>query len=493
MSRDDDTFAVLAQSWDSGILPYRDIHAYNFPGQTYLFWVLGKTLGWGCPVAVRGIDSVCVVLAGAMAIGWSRRRLGGALPGLIGYVAFLNKYLDLPVESTGERDWYTAFLACAGIAILEMRPGRWARLSSSLLAALAFTIRPQAVLFMPALISAVCEDPRVIDLSFGGRMRVAVIWCLTTALFVALAFAPVFVAGVGGDFVRSLGVVAYGGPYSKTNGAQAVTALVGEFNSWRTIVALGVTGVLAIQRRHVLGLMGRTWLLALLAALVYRPIAPVQHFYFILPLFLVSSMALAIAVSWLLRADRLPRPILVLAVVMVVYECMPGRPLMFSLPESWRAVRALAHGEMMATAPMGCLRHFTAFAGRRSEQWDDYRAVLADVRARTSPRTLVANCFNQFPYLPINGPTGRLSPFRAESGVCWMAFVDIDLDCEFAQALEAATDSIVVWEPGQPTPHPRLKIERVIGVIRKHYQPAARLGRFEVWTRRHNGGEPPTR
>ena len=219
MSRDDDTFAVLAQSWDSGILPYRDIHAYNFPGQTYLFWVLGKTLGWGCPVAVRGIDSVCVVLAGAMAIGWSRRRLGGALPGLIGYVAFLNKYLDLPVESTGERDWYTAFLACAGIAILEMRPGRWARLSSSLLAALAFTIRPQAVLFMPALVSAVCEDPRVIDLSFGGRMRVAVIWCLTTALFVALAFAPVFVAGVGGDFVRSLGVVAYGGPYSKTNGA----------------------------------------------------------------------------------------------------------------------------------------------------------------------------------------------------------------------------------------------------------------------------------
>jgi hypothetical protein len=94
-----------------------------------------------------------------------------------------------------------------------------------------------AVLFLSALISAVFEDPRLIDFSFGGRMRAAVIWCLTMALFVALAFAPVLVAGVGGDFDRSLGVVAYGGPYSKTSGAQAVTALFGEFNYWRTIVA----------------------------------------------------------------------------------------------------------------------------------------------------------------------------------------------------------------------------------------------------------------
>src|SRR5262245_11397175 len=36
--RDADTFATLAQSWDAGIIPYRDIRAYNFPGTIYLFW-----------------------------------------------------------------------------------------------------------------------------------------------------------------------------------------------------------------------------------------------------------------------------------------------------------------------------------------------------------------------------------------------------------------------------------------------------------------------
>ncbi len=46
-ARDPDTFATLAQSWDAGIRPYRDIRGYNFPGAIYLFWVLGKLFGWG--------------------------------------------------------------------------------------------------------------------------------------------------------------------------------------------------------------------------------------------------------------------------------------------------------------------------------------------------------------------------------------------------------------------------------------------------------------
>lgn len=46
-SRDADTFATLAQSWDAGIRPYRDIRGYNFPGAIYLSWLLGKSFGWG--------------------------------------------------------------------------------------------------------------------------------------------------------------------------------------------------------------------------------------------------------------------------------------------------------------------------------------------------------------------------------------------------------------------------------------------------------------
>jgi hypothetical protein len=96
----------------------------------------------------------------------------------------------------------------------------------------------------------------------------------------------------------------------------------------------------------------------------------------------------------------------------------------------------------------------------------------------------VANGFNRFPYLPINGPTGRLSPFRAESGICWMCFVDINLDSEFAQSLEAATDSVVVWEPEQRDPDGRIKVERLFAVVRRLYEPSARFGTFEIWTRK---------
>lgn len=45
--RDSDTFATMAQSWAAGILPYRDIRGYNFPGAIYLFWMLGQVAGWG--------------------------------------------------------------------------------------------------------------------------------------------------------------------------------------------------------------------------------------------------------------------------------------------------------------------------------------------------------------------------------------------------------------------------------------------------------------
>jgi hypothetical protein len=484
MSRDDDSFAVLAQTWDSGILPYRDIRAYNFPGQTYLFWVLGKMFGWGCPVAIRAFDALCVILAGALTICWSRVRLGGTLPGLIGFVAFLNDYLEQPVEITAQRDWYTALFSCAGIMALEAWPGRWARLVSSIMAALALVIRPQAVLFLPAIVSAIMEDSRVADLGFAGRMRALAIWCLSFTLFTALAFAPVVLAGIGGDFVRSLGVVAYGGPYSKATSGLAVAALVAELNSWKTIVALVVTMLTALQPRNALCRSGRTWLLALLAAMIYRPIAPVQHFYLIVPLFLVSSLALAVAASRLLGADRLARPVLLLAILMMIYESMPGPPPMFNLMESWRALSPLAKGEMLPTPPAGCLRLFAGVAGQPNPYWNDYRAMLAYVRAATSPRTLVADALNRFPFLPVNGPTGRLTPFRAESGVCWMSFVDIDLDGEFAHSLAAATDSVVVWEPDQLEPDPRLRIERVIGVIHKYYEPAARFGRMEVWSRK---------
>ena len=46
-SNDYDHFAMMAQLWDAGGKPYRDIFSFQFPGELYLFWGLGKAFGLG--------------------------------------------------------------------------------------------------------------------------------------------------------------------------------------------------------------------------------------------------------------------------------------------------------------------------------------------------------------------------------------------------------------------------------------------------------------
>src|SRR5437868_1335449 len=54
---DTDQFAVSAQAWDAGILPYRDLDDFDFPGPIYVHWVLGKTLGWGRTAPFYAFDA----------------------------------------------------------------------------------------------------------------------------------------------------------------------------------------------------------------------------------------------------------------------------------------------------------------------------------------------------------------------------------------------------------------------------------------------------
>ena len=150
-ARDSETFAVLAQSWDHGIVPYRDIRTFNFPGAIYLALLLGKVFGWGHTLPLYAFDAGCVVVLGLVMVTWSRKRLGGAVPGLIGYLAFLNSYLSLRYEVIAQRDWYTALLLCLGLLFMQTWQGSRARFASASAAALALAIRPHAVLFLPAL------------------------------------------------------------------------------------------------------------------------------------------------------------------------------------------------------------------------------------------------------------------------------------------------------------------------------------------------------
>jgi hypothetical protein len=136
--------------------------------------------------------------------------------------------------------------------------------------------------------------------------------------------------------------------------------------------------------------------------------------------------------------------------------------------------------------PLGCIKPFPRFMfhpiGRTS--WENYCDLLDYLRKTTRPETMIANVLHRYPYESRNGPTGRLSPFMAESGVCWMTWVDIDLDPEFAASLEKAENSVAVWLPDQVAYEPNMRYERVRAVIRKYYEPTAKFKDIEVWRRK---------
>ena len=135
---------------DHGIVPLSRYSNIQFPRAIYLAWLLGKVFGWGHTLPLYAFDAGCVVFLGWMMVTWSRKPLGGAVPGLVGYLAFLNRYLNLRYEVIAQRDWYTAFLVCVGLLFMQTWPGRRARFASAAAAAMALVLRPHAVLFLPA-------------------------------------------------------------------------------------------------------------------------------------------------------------------------------------------------------------------------------------------------------------------------------------------------------------------------------------------------------
>jgi hypothetical protein len=494
-SRDQETFAVIAQSWEHGILPYRDIRAYNFPGATYMAWGLAKVFGWGHTVPLLALDSAFLLTLGVVLISWSRKRLGGVVPGLFGYLNFLCYYMTSSFEGVAERDWHTGLFVCLGLMGLQLTGGRGARVASAALAAAALSIRPHAVLFFPALFAAVIDADREPAASRANRIRAACEWCLSLCVFSAILFAPLFLEGIADDLIRGLKVASYGGPYHNTTVYSSFVQFLTQFTHWKITIPLVATLALAANPGSPFCRTARPWAIAFAAALVYRPIHPVHHGYLLLPLLLVASIAWAFPVSWLLSSERtVTRASKVVLLVLLMYEIMPVPPAMCELSRLGPALRSLAMRTPPNRVPIGAIKAFPQ-AGLRSPNWLRYCRILDYLRHETSPDTYVANVLNRFPYESLNGPTGRLSPFLAESGICWMALVDFDLDPEFAEQLKRTPNSVVVWEPDQERAESRMRLTRVVEVIREYYEPAKSFGTIEVWKRKPETdvrpGNPP--
>ncbi len=473
---DSDQFAVSALSWRAGLVPYRDQADFDFPGPIYLFYLLGVTFGWGQTAPFYAADAALLIALGVALACWSRRLFGRALPGLVAYLPFLGYYLGLDYYMVAERDWHGPLLAALAVMALEARPGRGGRLASALAMAAALLYRPHEVLFLPAVASALLEGCRDGEGGWPRAIGRLAGWCAALAVSLVLVFGPLIVAGALDDFVRALRIARYGGTYNHATWSSFARGLGSHLHDRTTAGTLAAIVLLAVLGPSSLRGPARTWGLAMLGALLYKPISPFPHAYLDEPMVLVRSIALAPLVACLMEANRLAAPLRLAGVAAAIAAGVPSVPAYCSASRSLRALGPLMRGEDPVDPPPGCDRRFLDQPETRYP-WGDYRRLLAYIRRSTSPRTRVANLLHEFPLPTVNGPTGRRNPFPAAGGYVHLWSVDPGLEARYAEDLELADDSVVVWDPGFPD----RKFPLLDRSVRRWYRPAARFGHIEVW------------
>lgn len=476
---DHDVFATAALGWDAGMLPYRDLLGNNFPGTTYLFWVLGKCFGWGYTPAFWAADVGFVLTLGVVMLAWSMRRFGRALPGLIGYLTFLGYYLNLDYSQAAQRDWHGPFFAVVGLLIAQTWTGRGGRWASALMFATALIFRPQVILFAPPLMLAVGQAGRSPEGRGWGILNILE-WGVVVTLGVAAGFAPLALDGLMGDFVKGVRLAAYGSTYNAVS--------VGSFARAMTIQALNLKVV--VTAGTLLLLVGRastpsrrltwTWLLALACVLLYRPMSPIQHAYLTHPLMVTWAVEVAILTALVLEQGLVLPSTRLTAVLLVVGIGASAKPRFCNPVGSFEAITWLRLGEDPAPRPTGYTTNDESKSAGRYD-WDDYRRLLDYLRHETKGTTCVANVLRHVPAL--TGPAARLPAIPAES-VAWLKVVRASDDARFAEALAETPDSLVVWDPHNPEYWPIPLPPRLTEVIEREYQPSVRFGILEVWKRR---------
>ncbi len=512
-----DTHATLALGWSRGVLPYRDVISFNFPGQLEGLWLLGQVFGWGRPAVPYAADAMLLLGFVALLVVWSRRRLGGALPGLIGAVALLRYYLDQDYSRVVQRDSQAAWLALAGVLVAQAWPGRaGARFAAGILLGLGLAIRPHAILFVPVAALAALDGPTVASpcrARWTGWVRSLVPWAAGATVAVLAAFAPLAVAGLLDDLVRGVRQAGYNTGYSSVTPAGIATDILRQLcllppvpprgeRPFETMpawlrwvdavrVPLVLVGLAALAWRRSVDPARRrlalVWGLALLLVLAYAPVHPKPHRYLEHPRNFVLSVALATLAG--LALDRLrDRGRARLAVglgLLALALLVPQPPRFWSPSASLAAPAELARPGGALRPPPGVAPYWAPLDGNSPYTWDDYRRTLAYLRQATDARTVVADLLRNVPFPTLNGPLGRVSPLGGESGLPYLWLVDPGLEAAYAAAVaDAPPGSVAVWDPDRPSFHPNLALPELTRVVRARYRFEARFGPIEVWRKR---------
>jgi hypothetical protein len=481
-----DAYASMAHCWDAGQLPYRDVVAFNFPGQIYIFWLLGKIFGWGRTFPIYAVDAFMLISLGAIILVWSVRRFRRLLPGAIGYAAFLSYYLGLDSNVVAQRDWHCAFLAISGLLLMQAFPGRWGRLVGAIGMGLAIAFRPYAILYVPAAFSAAREDSNGTIGDWKQTIITWFVWIFIYAVFAVLAFAPLIWNGLLGDFVRGVRLATYGGSYSNRSPLSLLLIFAKQFITVKFTVVVILLAVMSQRAEGSLGQMTRTWLIAMLMMFLYKPIAPVAFDYHVIPLMLVFSIGLAVLVGLVLLSSDMTLIYKLMAVLLMFALAVPDAPKNCSVSESLKALRALTRGERPNAPPPGCLLTYT---------WADCGRTLDYLRDEIPAGTRVANLLHK--PTSLCGPAGRLPVFLYEAnGPVWLWVANFSSQEDWVKDLEATKDSVVVWVPdevGPPRPpwltgdDPEFKLAKLSEAVRRLYDPLAKFGVIEIWKRKPGG------
>ena len=475
---DHDVFANAARAWDLGEKPYRDVRQNNFPGTIYLFYVLGKTFGWGRPWTFFAFDAALLLALVSMLVAWSRRMFGRALPGLVGSLAFLNYYLGLDYCHTAQRDWQGPSLAVLALLVAQSWPGRAARVVAAVLAALAFSIRPQIVLFLPALLLEVSAKGGEPGEARVQVLRRAATWLVTFTAFVALAMLPLMVNGIFLDFLHSLRLVSFGSTYNKWTPDSFAKGWLAQASAFRWLVVPAAIWLLSRRTEHAW--TARAWLLATAGATLYKPLSPQVHSYLDLPLVLAWSLNLAVLAGLVVSRSDIPSKIkLVSMVILLCIGIKNLRPEFCVVGPNLRAFATLRSGVEPEQAPPGYRHGPVPMSAYYS--WNEYRAVLIYLRDHTKPTTKIASALKGDP--AIVSEVARSSAFPAES-ITWLKMVDRRDEPAFVESIGRATDSVVLWTPGAFRENSPFQVPQIEAAIRRLYEFETRFGLIEVWRRR---------
>jgi hypothetical protein len=479
--RDIDTFANLARAWDTGQAPYRDIRAYNFPGHIYVCWVSGKLFGWGQTAPFFAVDLALLSALCVSVTAWSLRRLGSPIPGLVASASIICYYMNSNYMMIAQRDWQAASLLVLAMLALDSLRGPGGLILAALLTALAGTLRPHAVLFLPALVSVLFTYQEKSG-SHNFAVRRFAIWLACTAFFAVAAFAPLIVQGLLPSLIQGLRAVSYGSRYASSNPLSFSSLIAADLSSGVTSPVLLGLCLLACFGPRSLQSHARSFGLALCGAILWRAAHPSPHFYLTLPRNLLTCVGLAILtaaaleIRWLRAFEKL------LITVILLVVAVPGLPSTLSLAGSQQGLLALLANDVPTAMPLGCEVGFGREGVGLAYSWSDYRATLRYLRSETIPEAPVANLLRQFPFPPVNGPSGHPDLFKREAGICWTLMLGEDLDAEYAENLRSASKALVVWSPGEQ-PDQRLALPLSQAVIHAFYKLNVRFGTIEVWSR----------